>query len=300
MPSPPSTPSLTAVAVLAPFALMVAATTWGLVWYPYRLLEAAGLTGSVSSLLTYALGIPPLLVLAGRRAWPARGQAGWLLGVALSAGWTNLSYVLAVLHGEVMRVMLLFYLAPLWTLLFARLFLGERAGRAGGAVIGLSLAGAAVMLYRGGGLPLPANGAEWLGLSSGFGFALTNVLTRKTRDVPIETRALWVFAGVTLIAAAVAAGETATAAAIAGLGADRWLLLAGVTLALLLATFTVQYGLSHVSANRAVVILLFELVVASLSSRWLAGESLDAREWLGGALIVAATLFSIRLNPDHD
>lgn len=299
MPSPQSTLSLTATAVLAPFTLLVAATTWGLVWYPYRLLETAGLTGSVSSLLTYALAIPPLLVLAGRRAWPASGQLGWLLGVALSAGWTNLSYVLAVLHGEVMRVMLLFYLAPLWTVLFARLILGERAGRAGLAVIGLSLAGAVVMLYQGGKPPLPANDAEWLGLSSGIGFALTNVLTRKTREIPIETRALWVFVGVTLIAALVAVGEAAPVAPVAALGRELWLLLAGITLALLLATFTVQYGLSHVPANQGVVILLFELVVAALSSRWLAGEIMDAREWVGGAMIVAATLFSIRLKHDH-
>ena len=79
------------------------------------------------------------------------------------------------------------------------------------------------------------------------------------------------------------------------MAAPTWLLVAGITLALMLATFTVQYGLAHVPANRAVVILLSELVVAALSSRWLAGEIMDAREWIGGAMIVAATLFSMRL-----
>ncbi len=80
--------------------------------------------------------------------------------------------------------------------------------------------------------------------------------------------------------------------------------MAGVIVALLIATFTVQYGLIHVPANRAVVILLFELVVAALSSELvvaalsshaLAGEVMDFREWIGGAMIVAATLFSLRL-----
>jgi len=275
---------------------MVAATTWGLVWYPFRLLETAGLSGSVASLLTYAIGIVPLLFLAWGRAWPGRGQLGWLLAVALTSGWTNLSYVLAVIHGEVMRVMLLFYLAPLWTVVFARLILGERAGGAGLAVIGLSLAGAMIMLYQGDGLPLPASNAEWLGLSSGIGFALSNVITRKTREIPIETRSLWVFIGVTAIAAVVAATEPGAFDTIVAVEGRTWLLVAGVTLALLLATFTVQYGLAHVPANRAVVILLFELVVAALSSRWLADEIMDAREWIGGAMIVAATLFSMRLS----
>ncbi len=77
---------------LAPLSLILAATTWGLVWYPYRLLEAEGLSGSAASLLPYVLGIVPLLALARRGAWLApAGQWGWLLAVALTGGWTKLS-----------------------------------------------------------------------------------------------------------------------------------------------------------------------------------------------------------------
>lgn len=296
MSSPPPTASPTsAPGGLAAASLLIAAATWGLVWYPYRLLESAGLSGSLSSLLTYSLGILPLLYLARGRLWPAQGDFRWLLAVALSAGWTNLSYVLAVIEGEVMRVLLLFYLAPLWTVLFARLILQERAGAAGLAVIGLSFSGAMVMLYRGGDLPLPANSAEWLGLSSGIGFALNNVLTRKTRGIPIETRSLWVFFGVVGLAAVFSVSEGGSVQRTVAAAAPNWLLLVGIALALLLATITVQYGLAHLPANRAVVILLFELVVAALSSRWLAGEIMDVREWIGGTMIVTATLFSIRL-----
>ncbi len=296
---PPAASLLSAHPGLAPISLLVAATTWGLVWYPYRLLEMGGMSGSVSSLLTYFIGVIPLLFLARGQIRPKGGEFRWLLAVALTAGWTNLSYVLAVIHGEIMRVMLLFYLAPLWTVLFARLILKERTGAMGMVVIGLSLAGAVVMLYQGGGMPLPANSAEWLGLSSGIGFALANVITRKTRDIPIETRSLWVFLGVAGMAGVFAAAEPGAMDVIVAVDATGWLMMAGITLCLLLATFSVQYGLAFVPANRAVVILLFELVVAALSSRWLAGEIMDVREWIGGAMIVTATLFSIRLNA-HD
>lgn len=292
MPSPPSA----APPGLAPISLLAAATTWGLIWYPYRLLEQAGLSGSVSSLLTYSLGLIPLFFLARRAVWPEKGHWTGLLAVALSAGWTNLSYVLAVIDGEIMRIMLLFYLAPLWTVVFARLLLKEHTGRAGLAVVGLSLAGAVVMLHHGGELPLPTSRAEWLGLSSGVGFALSNVLTRKVRDIPIETRSLWVFLGVAAMAAAFAAVEPSAMDSIVAVDAMGWALIPGITLALLLATFTVQYGLAHSPANRAVVILLFELVVAALSSRYLAGEVMDMREWIGGAMIVVATLLSLRLS----
>jgi drug/metabolite transporter (DMT)-like permease len=278
--------------LLAPLSLILAATVWGLVWYPYRLLEEMGVSGSVSSLLTYLIGVPLLLALVARARVAARNERGLLLALGLAAGWTNLAYVLAVIHGEVMRVLLLFYLAPLWTVFLSRFMLGEKAGRAAYLVIALSVAGAYVMLSGAGGLPLPTNPAEWLGLSAGIGFALTNVLTRKIRSAPIALRSLWVFGGVVALSALNAFYEGGSPQAVWTLDGWAWLMVLGIGLSLLLATFTVQYGLAHTPANRAIVILLSELVVAALASRFLAGEEMDLCEWIGGAMIVAATLFS--------
>lgn len=304
MPSTPAAPP--PASWLAPLGLLVAATVWGLIWYPYRLLLDAGVSGSVSSLLTYALGLPPLLWLLWRGGlldlgWQCRAQRGWLLAVAVAAGWTNLSYVLAVIHGEVVRVMLLFYLAPLWTMIFAWFILRERPGPWGWVVTALALGGAWVMLAAEAGVPMPANAAEWLALSSGIGFALTNVLTRRIRQVPIQTRAFWVFAGVTVMALLFigAEGLSGAAPALPRLEPQHWAWVIGVTLFLLLATFSVQYGLAHTRAIPAVVILLSELVVAAVASYYLAGEVMGTAEWLGGAMIMAATLFTLRLRP-HD
>ncbi|MDP2832358.1 MAG: DMT family transporter [Pseudomonadota bacterium] len=280
---------------LAPLALLVAATTWGLIWYPYRLLEQAGLSGSVASVLTYLVALPPLLILALRQRLADPVERGLLAALALVSGWTNLAYVLAVIHGEVMRVMLLFYLAPLWTVPFARLLLNEHAGRSAWLVIALALTGAWAMLAGEGGFPVPHNAAEWLGLSAGIGFALANVLTRRLKSAPIALRSLWVFAGVVTVSTLYAGAEGASPGAVRVLDGNTWWLLAAIALALLFATFTMQYGLSHTPANRAVVILLAELVVAALSSRWLAGEVMAMHEWIGGGMIVAATLFSGRM-----
>lgn len=276
--------------------LITAATVWGIVWYPYRLLQEAGISGSLASLLTYAVAALPVFVLFGRAALRQRSDLGWLLAVALSAGWTNLAYVLAVVHGEIMRVLLLFYLAPLWTIFFSRLILGERANAFGYLVIALSLAGAWIMLADGTGLPLPETFAEWMGLSAGMAFALSNVLSRRMREVEVGVRALWIFCGVVLIAALPVAAEGPVAPVLATLDAGLWLTLLGIGLLLVLATFTVQYGLAHLPSNQAIVILLSELVVAAVASWWLAGEQMTAREWLGGALIVAASLFSGKIH----
>jgi drug/metabolite transporter (DMT)-like permease len=53
-----------------------------------------------------------------------------------------------------------------------------------------------------------------------------------------------------------------------------------------------QFGLTHVSANYAAVIMLFELIVAAIAAHYLAGEVAHAQDWLGGAMIVAAGLYA--------
>src|SRR5687768_1923847 len=161
-------------------ALLAGAALWGVVWYPYRLLAQAGMDGLWSTLATYGLTLLLGLVLFPRsaRVFARLPPLAWLMGLAI--GWSNLAYVLGILEGEVMRVLLLFYLAPLWTVPIARIVLKERLDRRGLLVMALAFTGAMTMLWHPGlGLPWPAERAEWLGLVAGFLFALGNVLVRR-------------------------------------------------------------------------------------------------------------------------
>ena len=114
----------------AHFALLSGAIVWGLIWYPYRLLAQAGIDGVTSSILTYLVALSlGLLAFAWRRAWRGVVPSWWLVAIALAAGGCNIGYVLATLEGEVMRVLLLFYLSPPWTVLLAPPLLAGRLGR---------------------------------------------------------------------------------------------------------------------------------------------------------------------------
>ncbi len=271
-------------------ALLTGAIVWGLVWYPYRELEWAGYSPTTATILTYAASMVLLALL------PRGSLAGWrqnwwpLLLIGLAAGWTNLAYVLGMVGGEVMRVLLLFYLAPLWTVVLSRLLLGEQLTPASGLLVLLSLAGALVMLWPAQGLPLPANAAEWLGLSAGVSFALVNVLSRRAQATSIELKSLATWLGVLAVSAAWLA-----------VGGGRWsmpaqpaltdlLLLAILGLTLGSITVIIQYGLARVPANTAIVIFLVELVAGAVSAALLAGEYLGLRDWIGGSLIVSASL----------
>ena len=284
-------------------ALLVGALVWGLIWYPYRVLREAGINGIAATTATYAVALLLGLILGlifFRRSLRQFSPSWILAWLALAAGACNLGYVLATLNGEVMRVLLLFYLAPLWTVVLSRFLLGERLNRIGIFVVALSLAGAATMLWHPAiGLPLPQDGADWLGLGAGFSFALFNVLSRRAEQVSIEIKSLAAFAGVVvlgtllLLAGMGSSNLPALPAVWPPLGMIIWL---GVVL--LAVNLIVQYGLVCVAANRAIVIMLSEVGVAAISSWLLAGESMGLQEWAGGAMIVSASLFSAKMGCD--
>ena len=66
--------------------------------------------------------------------------------------------------------------------------------------------------------------------------------------------------------------------------------------ALVAMGLAMQYGLSRTPANRAIVLLLVELPIAAVAAWLLAGEVPRLQDYLGGALIVAASLASALVN----
>lgn len=275
------------------WALLAGAATWGVVWFPYRLLAHAGLDGAWSTVLTYGVALVLGASVFRRAAASLKGMpaAAYVMGAAI--GWSNLAYVLAVIDGQVMRVLLLFYLAPLWTVPLAWLVLRERLDGPGIAVMGLAFAGAMVMLWHPqGGFPWPRDRADWLGLAAGFLFALGNVLVRKLSGMGDAAKSIVIWAGVTiagLVQLPFSGSDASSALVAARAGAP---IVLGIGIALVAMSLCLQYGLSRLPANRAIVILLFELVIAALAAYLLAGEVLRPQEWIGGGLIVAASLAS--------
>jgi len=292
-------PSIPLQRTLAITSLVYAATLWGLVWYPYRLLNDAGVGGIASGFFSYAIPLLLLGWLHGRALHQARGHWVWLSALGLAAGWTNLAYVLAVLEGEVVRVLLLFYLSPLWTVLFSRFLLHEKLNCAGWAVMALAAGGALAMLWQPGEWPLPANRAEWLGLSAGVAFAASNVISRHLDGVTQGAKAVTVWAGVVVLTLIGLLFKPAELDFMAAAETHIWLLLIGVALTIGSMTYAVQYGLARVPANQAIVIFLFELVVASIAAYYLSAERMDLQEWIGAAMIITASLFSGHMEDDQ-
>ncbi|HEY4957485.1 MAG TPA: DMT family transporter, partial [Caldimonas sp.] len=280
---------------LAALALVGNAFVWGTSWWPFRRLAAAGLHPLWATAIIFTLA--SLAIAAARPR--ALGQvlrtpALWLLVAA--AGVTNAAFNWAIVIGDVVRVVLLFYLMPLWTVLLARFVLRERLTRAAALRIALGAIGAAIVLWPPATdastgwameLPLPRTLADWLGIVGGASFAFNNVMLRREADRPEEGRALAMFVGGALVALALAMALTATGAAPAPPApAAPWLALtAALTLLFLAGNLSLQYGAARLPANRTAVVMLSEVLFASLSAVLLGGGVLSGRLVVGGAFI---------------
>jgi drug/metabolite transporter (DMT)-like permease len=268
-----------------------------MIWYPFRVLEQVGVSGALASFLTYSIALIFGLLVSGSIWRELRVAGRWGLLLTISAGWTNFGYVLAILDGEVMRVLLLFYLAPLWTVIFSHWLLGEKLNRYGYAVIALSLTGAVVMLWQPSlGLPLPQNRAEWIGLSAGMSFALTNVMVRRAHHLSVNFKSATVWFGTAMVTGMYLLFYGHLSAQVQAVPPDSWWLLALIGLVLCATSFAVQYGLTHTPANQAIVLFLSELVFAAIAAYLLAGEKMGVREMTGAVLIVSASLLSGKIH----
>lgn len=282
---------------LPALALLLNAFIWGVSWWPFRLLQGAGLHPLWATALLYALALAALLALrpgALRRAWQTPGLA--LL--ALAAGLANVCFNWAVTVGDVVRVVLLFYLMPAWAVLLAWKLLGEVPTP--GALLRLLLACAGVLLVVvPPGQPLAQLGAglsgiDALAVAGGFFFALTNVTLRRLHQVPEAARMAAMFAGAAVLAL-LAAGL--------GLGAGlvpappplalHWVAVAvALTAAFLIGNYALQYGAARLAASATALIMLSEVVFASASAWLLDAAAPSPRTLAGGALIVLAALLA--------
>ncbi len=276
-------------AAIPSLAVAGSAAMWGLWWIPLRALDAQGLAGAWASLAVFGGATLVLLPVAWLRRARLRDAGRSALAVGLLFGAALVAWNHALIMGEVVRVTLLFYLAPIWGTLLGILMLGIRpsALRLGTIVIGLC--GAAIVLGFEAGLPVPRSLADWMGVAAGFLFALGAALIHRAGQVGDLERTLFTFAMATLFAFLLALATPASVV-------PRWadipdllpLLFAATALWYVPITWLIIWGAARLDPGRVSILLLLEVGVAALSAGLLTDEPFGWREAIGGLLIVGA------------
>lgn len=283
------------LSTLGPYAgLLCNALVWGVSWWPLRHLQSLGLHPLWATVFFFLLG--GLLVTLWRPAawrglWANRSM--WWLAVA--AGSTNAAFNWAVSIGDVVRVVLLFYLMPLWTVGLAWLMMGEPVSRASLYRMVLAMVGAALVLWPDGGGWLRFDGlADVLGLAGGMGFAWTNVLLRQQAQVPAATRALAMFVGgafwplvICLVLVSTQVIPTIPSVDVVWMGP-----VLAMGLVFFISNLALQYGAARLPVQVTSVVMLTEILFATGSSVWWGQAELTHRIVLGGVCIMLAAWLS--------
>lgn len=279
---------------MAALSLLFNAMVWGLSWWPLRYLQDLGVHPIWSTMLFFSLGAVLIGVWRPALAWAACRQPA-LLGLAVVAGITNAAFNWGVATGDVVRVVLLFYLMPLWAALLARWLLHEPISHGAWARIALALSGA-VLVLKPAGQPWPHFNslADVLGLIGGMGFAMTNVLLRQQAAQPAASRAFAMFAGCVTLPGVL--GLLLQAQGMVPFWPAMHWVWVGPVLALgvlfLLSNLALQYGAAHLPVRLTSVLMLTEVLFATGSSAWWGGSALTAPVLMGGGLIVLAALLA--------
>jgi drug/metabolite transporter (DMT)-like permease len=273
--------------------LVSASVLWGLSWLPLKYFASFGLEGIPVTLVGHgSVGVLALGLLWRRRAsW----QRAWrhLLLLAAVGGLANLAFASAIVRGDVVRVMVLFYLLPAWGVLGGYLWLGERVDTVRKLAVAAALGGAVLILGGPSILAKPPTFIDALAVLSGLALAVNNVWFRKLEQLTVTDKVSAMFVGCLLWALPLMLLGVQSLPE--GVPALVWAQLVGFGLVfLLVATIGTQWGVAHMEAGRSSVLIIMELVAAVVSAAAINGTRLQGLEWLGGALIVLAALAEAR------
>ncbi len=272
----------------AKLASLYGGLLWGTFWIPVRELDAAGIEDLWAVALLYFLAslvAAPIMLLRWRRTlqngWRQQ-LAGFFLGTAMAI------YATAFLYTEVATAVLLYYLAPVWGFLLARLVLKDPITPVRWGSMVLALGGAAIILGGEGWPPLPSNLGDWLALASGLLFVIGSLMMLSWPRVAPQDYALSFFfwsGTATLIAALVVEPALPTQADVAAV--LPWLVPL-VLLGIIPGGAAAIYGATILNPGVVSIIYMSEIGVSILLAALLTDEPFGLREVAGIVLIAIA------------
>lgn len=273
--------------------LFISSFGWGLTWMPIKWLHDIGLDGLLLVLIAFTSAgvmLLPFLFLQ-RKYWLHKKH--YLLLVALFGGLANVSFQTAIYHGDVIRVMILFYLLPVWSVLGGKAFFNEKIDLPRAIAVIAALSGAFMILGVEKNFLDNFTFLDLLAILSGLGLALNNLVFRATPDIPVASKISVMFLGcASMMGAYLLTGNTVGSLPeqISNAGYTiTYAIIYGVVW-ITLITFGTQWSVTHLEAGRSSLIIVTELLVAVVSAAIMTQTSMSVIEIGGGLLVLSAAV----------
>jgi len=222
--------------------------------------------------------------------------AAWFIGSSM--GLASVLYFYGVMTSDVIRVIFLFYLLPMWTTIAARLIYGERIGAPQILVIGVAMAGLWLLLGGDKRIPMPSNAGDWCGLAAGVCWGTSLALLRGKTWASPPINCLCTFLSGAIIA--LLAYLLFTADTPANLATLKHPLV--IVVAVLFGSLVVMpsmlgqiWGAGILPAPTSALLTMTEIVVATISAFILIGTELSGASAFGALVILSAVLADIYL-----
>jgi drug/metabolite transporter (DMT)-like permease len=275
----------------AKYACLYAGAVWGLFWIPLRELEDAGFQGlwiTVVYFLIPALCLIPVTIWR----WKYVKRGGFQLQLtAIISGGALLLYSTSIVYTDVVRAILLFYLTPVWGIILGRIFLGDKISTPRVMAMILAIIGMLTIFGLGAKFPLPQNLGDWLGLCSGFMWAIAMVLINKNKNQSTIELTVGFFQWsliLSLFAAVLLSPDSLPSF-------DKIvpvipLMLTFMVLLILPGTYASLWGPKYLNPGVVGLLFMTEIVVGAISVAILAGEPFGIREITGVLFIAGASM----------
>ncbi|GIR85450.1 MAG: hypothetical protein CM15mP85_20740 [Rhodobacterales bacterium] len=281
----------TSVEFKAKLACLYAGAVWGLFWIPLRALEDAGINGLWITVVYFLIPTICLIPIVLSR-WQHVKQGGISLQLTtMLSGGALLLYSTSIVYTDVVRAMLLFYLTPIWATILARIFLGDLITPSRIIAMLLAILGMLTIFGLGARFPIPQNIGDWLGIGSGFLWAVAMVRIRMSEShSAIELTAGFFQWSLIFSAGAAFLLAPSQIPKIEQVLPALPLLLIFMALLVLPGTYASLWGPKYLSPGIVGLLFMTEIIVGAISVALLAGEPFGIRELMGVLLIAGASM----------
>ena len=278
--------------------VIVSCFFWGSYWIPLRYIDSDS-NGSLwpiffSFLLLSLLLLKPLVktfyVIFYERNY------FFFLGCLFAA--TGITfYSESLLRGEIAKVVVLFYLCPIWGTIFAKIFLGNKLTLKRLLSIILGIIGLEIIVGIEKGIIFPTSVVEWIALSAGLSWAMGMTLFHLAKSTSgFEKTALTalIIPFVFLALCLVPDGRTLEIPnqLISVNVIYLWMILFAFVW-LLPSILLTYFSVEILDPGRINILLAFEVAVGFISASLLTNEIIGPREYLGALFVVSACFVDV-------
>lgn len=287
-------------------SIFFSASVWGLFWIPLRYFDRSGVEAlwAVAGInFTASLIALPVAIWLGVFK---KQNFKWLVIMGLGMGAANIFYFAGIILSDVVRVIFLFYLLPIWATIFSKILFSVPIGKM--RMVALAFAAIGIWLLLGAGSwPVPQNIGDVFGILAGMFWALGLTLMRgrpETDAFAISASAL-VFA---FIMALILGGIMHVLTPqlqpsipdMASLSAISLPMLAFGILVLWPTMVGQLWGAKYVAATTAALLTMSEILMATVSTTLLEASNMNLVSWFGAGLILFAVLIDLFANSNNE